>query len=170
MGLLILIIILIVLAIIGYSLSSDDEDVFAVLGGGSSVLAAFALLFYISSTFFLYVNQVNDITELNVIEDRREVYQERSYRISQRLHVVLKEYSSHEENIFSDLTSIDVDIYAAKYPEIKSHELFMKYGNDLKEMEDAIYHIDIQKIDIERNIERRRQYPHIANWFLPKRY
>jgi len=156
---------LVFLGLLVYSIIKDSEEI----GIFSLFMIIVMLVFVLTSTGLNYLHQINDITELNVIENRKEVYEERAEEITFKLKSVVREYVEHEEGIFENLSSLDVQLYAVKYPEIKSNKLYSEYSERLNNLYNSIYRLRQDEITLTRNIERRKRYHiHVFTPIIPR--
>ncbi len=145
-----------------------DSDYSAMIGSGYVFSIVFGLCILISN-IIAYTHQINDITELKVIEERRIILKDRAESLSTELNNILGKYVTHEGDVFNKLTITDVNLYAVKYPELKSSKLFSEYAGDYKSLYDKIYRLDLNEITLKRNLERRKRYHiHVITFILPK--
>ena len=158
----------ILLVCIGLFFYATKEDL-NPMDGISVVFGVILLVFILIFNSIAYVNQINDITELNVIEARKEVYEKRAENISFKLKSIVQEYVGHEEIIFERISPSEIQLYAVKYPEIKSDKLYSEYSETLTKLYDAIYRLEQNEISLGRNIERRKRYHlHVITFLIPR--
>lgn len=162
--------VLFILLVIGiflffYAITIDSEDLLEF----SIVLTIVMAILVSTITGIAYTYQVRDITELNVIEKRMDVYKERAEMITLKLKSVIENYVDHEEIIFNKISPSDIQLYAAKYPEIRSDKLYSEYNERLIKLYDSIYRLKQDEISLSRNIERRKRYHlHVFTPLIPR--
>ena len=163
-----MLLLVLLLVCVGLFLYATKEDL-DPMDGISVFFGVTFLIFILLFNVIAYVCQINDITELNVIEARKEVYEKRAENITFKLKSVVQEYAGHEEMIFENISPSDIQLYAVKYPEIKSDKLYSEYSETLIELYDAIYRLEQNKISLGRNIERRKRYHlHLITFLIPR--
>ncbi|MEX0598580.1 MAG: hypothetical protein WD512_19010 [Candidatus Paceibacterota bacterium] len=163
MVLLFIVVLFIVFSFIAYKLDwgEDAESVPGVF----AIFFSFAMLVAFGIS---YTSQIGDIEELNVIEDRIEIYEQRSNNIKNQLkEVLITKYPEHEKSVMKSLSENDASIYLVKYPELHAHETFKQYASTLKSLEDDIYAKSLEKLDLQRNIRERKRNVFYITFLLP---
>ena len=162
-----LFILLIGIAILVYGMRDTYRREGSIILGLLLTMSAGVTL--IITTNITYYEQVGDIEELNVIDRRIEIVENRADNISAELKIVLLDYVVHEDGVFDKLSDVDLQILAVKYPEIRANELFNNYAETLKELRDQTYKLQLSMVSLERNIEKRKRYKlHVLTFLIPR--
>jgi hypothetical protein len=119
-------------------------------------------------TMFSYTFQIYDQQELIKIEECRVVYQ-------QRADVLVKEfagylsvmYPEHERDIFNTISPKDVDVYFAKYPDLRSSETIVALVREISALRNAVYTQDILRAETLKNMRVRKVTPWNVRRFIP---
>lgn len=112
-----------------------DEDSGFMLG----VIAGFMFIAEIIVVVFLSVS----VSNLKVIDQRIEMYQEENTRIEERLSVVVKQYQEYESGIFTEVSPESSITLVSLYPDLKADALvqsqidvYVKNNETIKELKD----------------------------------
>lgn len=144
--------------------SRDDYS-----GGMAAATFVFVigLIILIGFNISLFINQVSDFTKADVIDEKIELLQTRSDNISNSLkEVLVDKYSEHETEIFSEMTGDDITILLVKYPELRASETFINYTDKLFKLENDVYNLKQEKINIVQRTSFRLRHP--LNIITPK--
>jgi len=112
----------------------------------------------------IYYEQVKDIENLYVIDEKIEVYETRTNQLTEDLKT---KYKNHEKSIFSDIGSDNLSLLLVKYPELRASETFIEYSTQIRRLNNDKYRMELNKINLQRDISTRLRYPIIMNWILP---
>lgn len=115
-----------------YACTNGDPWGLAVIGG---VMLFIGIVGGIISGVF--------VSQLSVIDDRIEMYQEENARIEQQIADVVEQYQKYETDIFMEVAPESAVSMVALYPELKSDslvqaqiEVYVANNNMIKDLKD----------------------------------
>ncbi len=148
------------------SRSTNDYEFSISLSASFTVILLIVLLI---SNLVGYYSHICNLEELNVIEDRIEVYENRLDRLENEVKSILVEsYGQHEKELFDNMSPEGLSLFLVKYPELRASETFIDATNKLIGFNDKIYEQEIQRIELNRIINTRRRSPVVFRFILPK--
>lgn len=97
----------------------------------------------LSVTIVLLMN----VSELKVIDEKIEIYQEENIKIEIQISECIKQYQQYETNIFEDVASENAITLVSLYPELKSDKLISKQIDIYVKNNDMIKEFKVQKMN-----------------------
>jgi hypothetical protein len=104
-----------------------------------------------------------------LIANRRAqvVYENRATNLTDEFATYLaKIYPEHELDVFKTISPGNLDIYLAKYPELRASDTVMALVQQIRSIRDASYDNQLQEIDIMRRMRYRVRSPLIVPWLV----
>jgi len=155
---------LFIMILLEVSGSTDDFT------GGWIGLFVVSLIF--GAVFFLVQfttdsSQVSDIEELAATQERIEVYEGKTNALTKAFEDLLSEkYPNHEAGIFDKISPDNIEIYLAKFPEIRSGETFINLTDKVLLLNEQLYAEKIELTDLKQDIRYRLRNPWIFQSFI----
>ena len=132
------------LFIAGMLLSDRDE----AFGFVASFVSTIAFVVCLIAAFVLSVQ----VSNLKVIDQRIEMYQEENAKIEQQISETVKQYQEYESEIFTEVAPESAVTLVALYPELKSDTLVQKQIEVYLENNEKIK--DLKEDKITGNVKR----------------
>lgn len=128
----------------------------AIFGG---ILGIAAILVFLGAS----ATQMSDIESYKKCDNLKIVYAKRSELLTKQFAGYLKEfYPQFEKDIYKTIRPSKIDVYFVKYPELQSSATIKELVVQVRELEDAKYSQEIQKVELMRDMRFRKINP----WFL----
>lgn len=110
----------IIASVIWYNRSRSED--------GEIVAAIFVTVFTLSvlATAIAICFNAYTLFTSNVIDEKIAMYQEENAKIQEQINTAVKEYMSHESDMYKDLKAESSITLATLYPELKSNEIVQK--------------------------------------------
>jgi len=115
-----------------------------------------------------YSNQINDFLELRKFEQREIVYSKKAEMLTKQFASYLATaYPEHEREIFNSISPDGIDIYLAKYPELRSADTSIALVGEISKLQADRYDQQLQKINVLKRIRFRTIDPWSLPWLIP---
>lgn len=118
----------------------------------------FGCLYFILNTTSKYSNQVSDFTIISAKKQQIDLFEKRTETLSEIIKNELSKYPSHEEKVFEKINPQ----FLLKFPELKANETIRKSAKDLMELNDDVFNLKDQLIELYRVVYLRE----ISPWTL----
>lgn len=130
----------------------------------AAIVIASATVTLVSSS-----NQTWDNEKLIQLSQSKKIYQERAENLTKQFVNYLAEvYPNHEKDIYEKICPDNVDVYLAKYPELKSSETIIALVKQIRELNDDTYRQDLERAEVLCKMRFRPKNPWVIQWFMPK--
>ena len=108
--------------------------------------------------FNIYINQCNDLEDLNKVKSDKKIYKERAEAfLGQIKNLLVEVYPQHEKDIYAKITSQTASTIFSVYPDIKSNATITNYVKELIEFDGKSYSCDLEMNHTIKRIEVRKR-------------
>lgn len=119
-------------------------------------------------TLHAYSDQISDTEDLTKFRNIEGVYEDRANTLTAQFETYLQDvYPEHERGIFDQISPDSIDIYLAKYPELKASETILELVTQIRSLQDDRYDQQIEREKILKKMRYRTQNPWIFSSFVP---
>ena len=148
------------------SVGDTSEDWIGGWVGLFVTTIAFGAILFIAN-FSTDSAQISDIEELRASQERIEIYQNKTTELTNAFEALLSEkYPEHETGIFDKISPDNIEIYLAKYPEIRSGETFINLTDKVLSLNDQLYEEKIYLSGLKQDIRYRLNNPWVFQSFI----
>ena len=148
------------------SVGDTDEDWTGGWVGWIATTIVFTAIFFVTN-FASDASQISDVEELRASQERIEIYQNKTNELTNAFEALLSEkYPDHETDIFDKISPDNIEIYFAKYPEIRSGETFINLTDKVLSLNDQLYEEKIYLSGLKQHIRYRLNNPWLFQSFI----
>ena len=146
-----------------------DGDTFLGFGGFMMIIMVLIIGLGVGRSLFASSSQRYDNENLVKISQFQEIYQKRAEALTaQFVHYLAEVYPQHEKDIFDKIKPENIDVYLAKYPEVKSSETIIQLATQIKSLQDDYYSQQLERATTLLDMRYRPKSPWIFQRVMPK--
>lgn len=120
------------------------------------------------ATMGSYGSQVYDSEKIIQLRGTETVYEKRALELTKQFQTYLADaYPSHEREIFERISPENIDVYLAKFPEIRASETIIELVKQVRSMKDDMYAQQIEREKVLKEMRFRTRNPWIFYSFIP---
>lgn len=115
-----------------------------------------------------WMNQVSDFENIKKFRQIEAIYQAKAEMLTTEFVKHLAEiYPEHEKDIYDKISPDKVDLYFAKYPELRASETLVALVDRINNLQSDVYDQQINVAESFKNIRFRPRNPWIFSFMIP---
>lgn len=115
-----------------------------------------------------YTEQIRDQEDFRQSVACEKILTNKAEALSKQFAYYLAEvYPNHEKEIFTEISPSNIELYLARYPEIKSSATILKLVEEIGDLREDVYDQQIRREKILRDMRYRKLSPWNIRWMIP---
>ena len=114
---------------------------------GGTIACLVPGFFILIVSIAVYITLTVFLINLKIVDKKLTVLQENNAQIEEKLYVTLEAYCEHENKTFVEISPENPEVILLIYPELKADSLFESYIDTLKNNNQEIRNLQLEKIN-----------------------
>jgi hypothetical protein len=143
------------------------EDFFTGVSVFSIIIGVIFILLLILHTMFGYTHQIGAFEKLKEQQNIVGLYESKAKSLTMQFAKYLLPYQDYEKSIYDKISPDNIDIYMAKYPELRTSDTIIALVDNIHGLQTEVYDAKITIERIKRKMRYRKVDPWAVTYFIP---